>query len=223
MKVIQCWDDGISDDIRLGEILRRYGAKATFCLNPGLYKQERSLGWIHGDKEVWRLSFHELVSVYEGFEIASHSMTHPYLTDLPSDSLWWEISESKKILESIFNKAVAGFCYPFNSYNNTVKDMIRSAGYLWARGGAEAENAFPPPDPFEFNFNSHFLSESFWKKFYHSRDQNSIFSFWGHSCELVTEEMWRIFEETIERITDEPNVAWSNVSDVVHLFCKGTS
>lgn len=216
MKIIQCWDDGLLDDIRLGEILRRYGAKATFCLNPGLYKQERSFGWTQGNKEVWRLSFHELIPVYEGFEIASHSMTHPYLTDLPSDSLWWEIKESKIMLESIFNKAVVGFCYPFNMYNDTIKDMVRSAGYLWARSGAETDDVFPPSDPLEFIPSCHFLSESFWGKFNHSKDQNGIFYFWGHSCELVTEEMWRKLEEAIAKIASEPNMEWCNVSEAVN-------
>ncbi len=44
MKVIQCWDDGIADDVRLTGILRRYSAKATFSLNPGLTLEERSVG-----------------------------------------------------------------------------------------------------------------------------------------------------------------------------------
>ena len=56
MKVIQCWDDGIVDDVRLTDILRRYNAKATFSLNPGLNLEERSFGWIHESREVWRLA-----------------------------------------------------------------------------------------------------------------------------------------------------------------------
>ena len=47
MKVIQSWDDGLVSDIRLIELLRRYQAKATFCLNPGLYQENRSFGWMH--------------------------------------------------------------------------------------------------------------------------------------------------------------------------------
>lgn len=33
--VAQCWDDGVSTDVRLIELLRKYNAKATFNLPPG--------------------------------------------------------------------------------------------------------------------------------------------------------------------------------------------
>ena len=46
MKVIQCWDDAVSTDIKLTDILRKYNAKATFNLNAGLIKQEKSSRWI---------------------------------------------------------------------------------------------------------------------------------------------------------------------------------
>jgi peptidoglycan-N-acetylglucosamine deacetylase len=96
MKILQSWDDGPVSDIRLIEILRRYQAKATFCLTPGLYQENRSFGWVHEKTEVWRLGLHELADVYHGFEICSHSMTHPYLTDLPADRLDWELKQADR-------------------------------------------------------------------------------------------------------------------------------
>ena len=52
MKVVQCWDDGVSADIELIDILRRYNAKATFNLNAGLHKKERSAGWEYKNTKV---------------------------------------------------------------------------------------------------------------------------------------------------------------------------
>ena len=82
MKVLQSWDDGVVDDVRLTGLLRRYRARATFNLNPGLHRPGRSFSWRYGYKEVWRLGRDELVEVYAGFEIANHSLTHPNLPDL---------------------------------------------------------------------------------------------------------------------------------------------
>ncbi|MEN6321252.1 MAG: polysaccharide deacetylase family protein [Syntrophaceae bacterium] len=217
MKVIQCWDDGIVDDIRLSHILRRYNARGTFCLNPGLYHKERSRGWIHEDKEIWRLSIDELPDVYNGLEICSHSMTHPNLTVISSDHLYWEVTESRNVLQDIFKKPVLGFCYPFNSYNNSVKAAVRSAGYVWARGSHIQESIFPPVDHFEFHFSCHFLSPDFWPLFNNAKKINSVFSFWGHSYELLNETMWRSFEETIEKISSDPETMWSFIAD---LFIK---
>jgi peptidoglycan/xylan/chitin deacetylase (PgdA/CDA1 family) len=214
LKVIQTWDDGIVSDIRLIEILCRYQAKATFCLNPGLYLENRSFGWTHGNREVWRLSIHELVNVYNGFEICSHSMTHPYLTDLSDDQLRWELQTSRHILEDIFQKPVLGFCYPFNVYNDSVRGAVRSAGYKWARGNQHQDDIFPPVDPYEFSPTCLLLDIDFWEKYNHQKKKNRVFFFWGHSYELINDAMWENFESTINRISSDPEAEWAFVTDL---------
>ena len=214
VRVIQCWDDGIVDDLRLADILRRYNALATFCLNPGLYREERTFGWIHGDREVWRLGINELSAAYDGFEVCSHSMTHPYLTELSSDRLDWEVRESRYVLQGVFNQPVVGFCYPFNAYNEFVKTSVRSAGYIWARGARDGRSIFPPDDPLEFHFSCHFLSPDFWHRFEEARKGSGVFSFWGHSCEIANEGMWKDFEAMINKISLLPETQWSFISDL---------
>ncbi len=78
MKIVQCWDDGVEDDIRLCELLRSIGAQATFNLNAGLHGAVRGPAWqFKGIKDVRKLAIDELPQVYEGFEIANHTLTHP--------------------------------------------------------------------------------------------------------------------------------------------------
>jgi peptidoglycan-N-acetylglucosamine deacetylase len=214
MKVLQIWDDGLVSDIRLVELLRRYRAKATFCLSPGLYQESRSFGWMHENNEVWRLGIHELADVYRGFEICSHSMTHPYLTDLPGDQLHWELQTSRHVLEHIFQKPVTGFCYPFNAYNDFVKDGLRAAGYKWARGNRHVENAFPPIDPLEFHPCCHFLDRNFRDKYDRQKQSGNVFFFWGHSCELMDEAMWENLERMINGISSAPDAEWGCVGDL---------
>ena len=43
MKVVQCWDDGVINDVRLTNLLRKYGAKATFNLNPGTMDPDKRI------------------------------------------------------------------------------------------------------------------------------------------------------------------------------------
>lgn len=214
MKVIQCWDDGLVSDLRLIEILSRYRAKATFCLNPGLYREERSFGWISEGREVWRLSIHELSTVYEKFEICSHSMTHPCLTDLSGEALDWEIKASRDLLEEIFRKPILGFCYPFNAYNNEVIRSVRCAGYRWARGGQSEERIYPPTDPFRFNPHCHFLDPEFRQKYDRAKENEEVFFFWGHSYELTSETMWEDFEKRIDGISSDMATEWAFVNDL---------
>ena len=41
MTIVQCWDDGVSNDVRLAEIFRLHKAKATFNLNAGRHEAQR--------------------------------------------------------------------------------------------------------------------------------------------------------------------------------------
>ena len=76
IKVCQCWDDGVLNDIKVVELCRKYNAKATFNLNPGKHKAASRVtdGWQFKDYYPGRLAWNEVKSVYEGFEVASHGM-----------------------------------------------------------------------------------------------------------------------------------------------------
>lgn len=108
LKVVQSWDDGVVEDARLTELLRRYRARATFNLNPGLHRRQRSFGWRCGDQEVWRLGWDELSEVYAGFEIANHSLSHPNLSDLGPLDLEREVRDSRRLLQDWFQQPIRG-------------------------------------------------------------------------------------------------------------------
>lgn len=208
MRVVQSWDDGVVDDIRLTELLRRHDAKATFNLNPGLHQSRRSFSFQYGDKEVLRLGRDELDGVYAGFEIANHSLTHSYLPDLSPADLIHEVRDSRQLLQDWFQQPVRGFCYPFGGFNPAVKDAIRSAGHIYARTVAALESVFPPVDPLEFGANCHFTDPAFWSRYERAKALDSVFFFWGHSYELVNEAMWMDLEEKITGISADPAAAW---------------
>jgi len=159
--IIQAWDDGVVEDVRLVELLRHFGAKAAFNLNPGLYEAGRSFGWMDGDRPIIRLSREEIPEVYEGFEVAAHSMTHPCLTDLDDALLRREIFDAKETLEAWMDRPVTGFCYPFNDFDDRVVEVVREAGYGYARGTGPSETRYPPDDPLRFHPSCHFLDPLF--------------------------------------------------------------
>lgn len=211
MKIVQSWDDGVVDDARLSGLLRRFHARATFNLNPGLHRERRSFGWRHGDKDVWRLGRDELATVYAGFEIANHSLTHPNLPDLSTLELEREVRDSRHILQDWFQQPVRGFCYPFGSYNRAVKEAVRAAGHVYARTVAECEPLFPPADPFEFGVSCRFVDPAFWTRYEQAKTSGGVFLFWGHSYELVNEAMWADLEDKIARISADPAAEWASV------------
>jgi len=64
-----------------------------------------------------------------GFEIFSHTVSHPFLTKVGNDKLRRELVESKQALEKIVGHEVIGLSYPHGDYNAEVCKTARAAGY----------------------------------------------------------------------------------------------
>ncbi len=210
MTVVQCWDDGVTTDVRLTDILRRHGAKATFNLNPGTHREERGSGWTHKNTEVLRLGRNELRDVYDGFTIGSHTVTHPRLERIPIDAARAEISEGRRQLQDLFGQPVYGFAYPCGTYNEEVMEAVREAGHRYARTTQRADRPFPPDDPMALHPCGHFLDADLPEK-YEAAKPGGVFYFWGHSYEMISEDMWTAFEGFIEHISADPDSRWGEV------------
>lgn len=59
-----------------------------------------------------------------GHEICSHTVTHPFLSQLSSSQLNAELSNSKAFLESITGQPVKNFASPYGDYNASVVNTI---------------------------------------------------------------------------------------------------
>ena len=216
MKIMQCWDDGVNNDAPLADLLRKYRAKATFNIpiHPSQPdRQARKIG--KPKKPNGLLPFDEMKDVYKGFLVGGHSMTHPCLSKTTPDVLQRELVESKTFIRDFFGQERCGFAYPCGDYNDTVKQAVRDAGYLYARTTLNVDGALPLSDPMELHPHCHFQSPDFWKKYEAVRELDDIFYFWGHSYEIINETMWQLFDARVERISADPDARWA---DVVDLF-----
>ncbi len=81
-------------------------------------------------------------------EVASHTLSHPWLTTLDSATAWHEIYHSRVVLESVLGVPVISFVYPYGNWNHKIKEMVRQAGYLTARAVRSGEVNFWV-DPFQ--------------------------------------------------------------------------
>ncbi len=219
MRVAQCWDDGVVDDVRLAGLLRKYGAKASFNLNFALHRGARFHSWNYQNrKPVWVLALQELKAVYKGFQIGNHGLSHPWLTKLPQPEMEKEIIEGKLRLEELFGQEVQGFVYPFGDLNAEVKDVVRRSGHRYARVTKACLNVFPPEDPFELKPSCKQGAPDFWERYQAVKeldaDGEAVFWFWGHSYEFITEEDWALFEGKLEKIASDPDSSWVDIPDL---------
>ena len=95
------YDDGVSSDIRMMEIMRRHGIKGTFNVNAGR---------MDGEGSPYRLRPEEY-GVYEGFELAIHGYSHPFLNRMPLDLVIDEIVEDRRAIEKLAGYPVHGMAY----------------------------------------------------------------------------------------------------------------
>jgi peptidoglycan/xylan/chitin deacetylase (PgdA/CDA1 family) len=82
-----------------------------------------------------------------GWELASHSLTHPDLTTLDDAALIREVRASRTVLRSRFGVRVDFFCYPSGRFDERVIRAVRRAGYLGAT--TTVEGFARPGEPYE--------------------------------------------------------------------------
>ena len=125
------FDDGCESDlITAAPILKEAGFNATF------YITVRFLGQRGYMKQTQLRQLSAL-----GFEIACHSMTHAYLTDLDDRELQMEIGEAKVELEEIIGKPVEHFSCPGGRCDARVIQVARHAGYRSVANSRVRQNA----------------------------------------------------------------------------------
>jgi len=191
------YDDGVEQDRKLVEILNQYGIKAAFNLNSGI--QTGANWWQNGDVQIHRMNINRLPALYEGHEIAVHSLTHPHLENLDRETIRNELEQDRLNLERIFGKPVYGMAYPFGTYNDLVVKTVGECGLRFARGVKSTYSFDVPEDLLVYQPTLHHkesrlmeLAESFIKL---KSDRPQVFYLWGHSYEFDTDRNWQVIED----------------------------
>jgi peptidoglycan/xylan/chitin deacetylase (PgdA/CDA1 family) len=82
-----------------------------------------------------------------GWELGSHTLTHPDLTTLGPAELESEVAGSKEQISKKFGVPIEFFCYPAGKFDATVVAAVEDAGY---KGATTVEEGVATPDkPFE--------------------------------------------------------------------------
>jgi peptidoglycan/xylan/chitin deacetylase (PgdA/CDA1 family) len=84
-----------------------------------------------------------------GWEVDSHSVTHPDMTAIPQSAVQYQLVASRRFLQRTFHIPVNSFCYPSNRYDASVIAAVKAAGYT----NATTENSgyATRADPYQLN------------------------------------------------------------------------
>ena len=209
------YDDGTIHDRRFVGILNSCGIKATFNLNSGFFGLERkNFGGPLEGIDVSVIGEDEVKTLYEGHEIAGHGYSHASPADVGTSYLMTETILDKARLEKLAGKLVRGYAYPFGQFNDDVKQVIRLAGYHYARAVETTGRFDIPKDFLEWKGTCHHndpklmeLAEQFCRN-----DQfamfRKLFYVWGHSYEFAGDNSWDKIEEFCRYMQEHGENVW---------------
>ena len=210
------YDDGVTQDIRLMEILDRYGLKCTFNLNSCFLQSddEDYAGRRH-------LTRTEALNLYgpSKHEVALHTHTHPFLDILPKGNAAWEITENRQILEKLFGRIITGMAYPMGTYNDAVLNTLSDCGVSYARTVESTHSFDLPKEWLRLHPTCHhkdemlpLLCEEFLSM--KVKHMSQMFYLWGHSYEFDDSNNWNIIEDFCEKMSGHNEIWYATNGEI---------
>ena len=207
------YDDGVTQDERLISLFNKYGLKCTFNVNSGFLGHPGELlrEGVHVRHD--KIAPDRLRAVYEGHEVATHSVTHPYLTRLSDEEVIREIEDDRIRLSEILGYEVVGHAYPMGDCDRRVADLLRDhTGVKYARTVTSTHNFDIQTDMHLFNptvYHHREMDEMFrlGEEFLSLKtDEPKLFYIWGHAYEFDIHNDWKRFEEFLEMISNREDI-----------------
>lgn len=216
------YDDAVSQDVRLIELLNKYNLKGTFNVNSGLLGRHDI--WIREGQRVtsFKIPSERVRDVYEGHEVAVHTLTHPNLTHLEEKDIIRQVENDRLNLSELVGYEVSGMAYPCNGVNDQVIKTIREhTGIKYCRT-TDCTNDFKAQENlYHFNptaYHLHFdklmdLGERFVSM---KPTSPQIFYIWGHAYDLdYRPDYWMKLDEFFKLIANKDDIFYGTNSEIL--------
>ena len=122
------FDDGVTQDIKVIELLNKYNIKGTFNLNSMLLGVNGKLTVGNTIVTHNKVNRSKVKEIYSGHEVAAHTLVHPNLTNLDEETIIYQVERDRIELSSLVDYDVVGMAYPCGGVNNNdrVAEIIKN-------------------------------------------------------------------------------------------------
>ena len=216
------YDDGITQDIRLIELLNKYNLKCTFNLNSellgtGITLIREGLRIAH-----YKINPEDVKEIYAGHEVAVHSLTHPDLTTLDEAEIIRQVEQDRLNLSALVGYEVVGMAYPCGPNDDRVAGIIREkTGVKYCRTVTDVDSFDPQENLYRFKPNVYHLDfermMKMGKEFVELKpDKPQIFYIWGHAYEMdYRPDYWIKLEEFFKLISNKEDIFYGTNTEVL--------
>lgn len=220
------FDDGVLQDIRLMKLFEKYNLKGTFNINSARLGEPGELNCRGIPVDHSRISAEDLRSVYEGHEVAAHTLTHPYLIKIEDDEeVVRQVEEDRLRLSELMGYEVVGFAYPGGGPNcdERLSNLVKTrTGAKYARTVGVTNGFDFPADLFAFQAttsdgqeNNLSLAEAFLSE---SADAENpkVFYLYGHSYSFDADpESWKRMEAICEMLGGREDIFYGTNKEIL--------
>ena len=219
------FDDAVSQDIKFIELLNKYGMKCTFNLNSGLLGQsgQVSIGAVKINHV--KAAAADVRAIYEGHEIAAHTISHPLLPSIESDDeIVRQVEEDRLRLSELAGYDVVGFAYPCGGINfddRVVKLIKERTGVKYARNIISSFSFDTQPDLYKFKPTVHQHANpnemfALGEKFIEMKpDKPQIYYILGHSYEFDYRDGWERFERFLKMMAGHDDIFYGTNKEIL--------
>jgi hypothetical protein len=211
------WDDGHPLDLRVAEMLTRYGLRGTF--------------YVPREAEHGALTAGQVRELGACFEVGAHTLRHVVLTGATEPEAWQEIAGSRAWVEETTGLPCSMFCPPKGKFSHRDLHLVRKAGYAGVRTVELSSLDFPrrqegllvmpttvqahPHGRLAFARNAirRMSLRNFWwslplgcptdwtrrvrSHLGQALESGGVFHLWGHSWEVEENGQWQRLEEVL--------------------------
>ena len=218
------YDDGTTQDVRLVELLDKYGLKCTFNINSGVFGRAHIIKRDGRRVAHFRMPADRICEVYEGHEIAAHTLTHSSLSACSDEEIIRQVEEDRKNLSEICGYEVVGMAYPNGSsyVDERVERLIKEkTGIKYARGTTRSHSFDIPENLFHFYPTTHHLQfdelMQMGREFIEMTPaEPKLFYIWGHSFEMDYDSLnWHRLEEFFKLISGRDDIFYGTNKEVL--------
>lgn len=218
------YDDGVTQDVQMIELMNKYGIKATFNLNSellgtGMFLQGANYRLCH-----YKIRPEDVRDLYAGHEVAVHTLTHPNLTTLEDSEVIRQVEQDRLNLSELAGYEVVGMAYPCGGVNNDdrVAGLIRAhTGVRYSRTITH-NNSFDLQDnlyrfnPTSYHHDFDSMTELAHKFLEMKPEKPQIFYIWGHTYEQdFRSDYWVKMEEFFQLISGHDDVFYGTNREVL--------